>query len=93
MTPEDQKMLDRINEYAEKVLADIDPQKTQVSLQLQKLRPVMEEISKETNIPLEDIFIKYMDLQSEASLKNEADFKAKYGDPSKYGDIQDFTLF
>ncbi len=93
MTPEDQKFLDRINEYAEKVLADIDPQKTQVSVQLQKLRPVMEEISKETGVALEDIFIRYMDLQSEASLKNEAAFKEKYGDPSKYGDIQDFRLF
>lgn len=93
MTPEDQKLLDRINEYAEKVLSDIDPQKTQISIQLERLKPVMEEISKEMNMPLEDVFIKYMDLQSEASLKNEADFKAKYGDPSKYGDIQDFTMF
>ncbi len=61
------KLLERINAYAENVLGEIDPQKVQVSVQLEKLRPVMEEIAAERNMDLEDVFILYMDLQSEAS--------------------------
>lgn len=68
MTEENKKLLERINSYAESVLGEIDPQKVQVSLQLEKLKPVMEEIAKERGVSLTDIFILYMDLQSEASL-------------------------
>lgn len=67
MTEENRKVLNRINAYAEKVLGDIDPQKTPVSYQLEKLKPVMAEIAGEKGISLEDMFIQYMDLQSEAS--------------------------
>ena len=67
MTDENRKILERINAYAENVLGEIDPQKIQVSVQLEKLRPVMEEIAAERNMDLEDVFILYMDLQSEAS--------------------------
>lgn len=73
MTSEEQKILDKINDYAEKVLADIDPQKTRISFQLEALRPVMEEIANETGKSVEDIFILYMDLASEAAV--EADKK------------------
>ena len=72
MTNEEQKMLARINKYAENVLGDIDPQKTQVSFQLEKLKPVMEEIAQETGLSLSDVFIKYMDLASEAACASEA---------------------
>lgn len=67
MTESNKKILERINAYAENVLGEIDPQKTPVSLQLEKLKPVMEEIAAEKNMSLEDFFILYMDLQSEAS--------------------------
>ncbi len=67
MTDENRKILERINAYAEEVMGNIDPQKVQVSEQLQKLRPIMETIAKEKNMSLEDFFILYMDLQSEAS--------------------------
>ncbi len=67
MTDENRKLLERINNYAENVLGEIDPQKTQVSVQLEKLKPIMEEIAAEKNMSLEDMFILYMDLQSEAS--------------------------
>lgn len=67
MTDENRKLLERINAYAENVLGEIDPQKIQVSVQLEKLKPVMEEIAAEKNMGLEDVFILYMDLQSEAS--------------------------
>ena len=66
MTDENRKILERINSYAENVLGEIDPQKIQVSVQLEKLKPVMEEIAAEKDMSLEDVFILYMDLQSEA---------------------------
>lgn len=67
MTDENRKILERINGYAESALGEIDPQKVPVSVQLEKLRPVMEEIAAEKGMKLEEIFILYMDLQSEAS--------------------------
>lgn len=67
MTEENRKLLERINGYAESVLGEIDPQKVPVSVQLEKLKPVMVEIAAEKNRKLEDVFILYMDLQSEAS--------------------------
>ena len=67
MTDENRKMLERINAYAENTLGEIDPQKVPVSVQLEQLRPVMEEIAAEKGMSLEDVFILDMDLQSEAS--------------------------
>lgn len=67
MTEENRKLLERINNYANEVMSDIDPQKVQVSIQLDKLRPIMETIAQEKNMSLEDVFILYMDLQSEAT--------------------------
>ena len=67
MTDENRAILKRINDYAEQVMGDIDPQKVPVSAQIEKLKPVMQEIADEKNIALEDMFILYMDIQSEAS--------------------------
>lgn len=77
MTPENAEILHRINAYAEKTLADIDPQKTPVSFQLETLKPVMEEIAKDKGLSVEDVFILYMDLASEAAVKAEAQFQAE----------------
>ena len=71
MTVKEIEILERINKYAEEKLGDIDPQKTQVSKQLSVLMPKLQEIADELGISLEDMFIKYMDLQSEAILINE----------------------
>lgn len=68
-SPKDREFLDRITNYANDIMPDIDPQKTQVSFQLEKLKPVMEEIAKEEGVALEDVFIRYMDLASEASIE------------------------
>lgn len=87
MTEENKKILKRINDYADKVLDGIDPQKTQVSFQLEKLRPVMEEIAKEQNKPLEEIFILYMDLASEQGIVNERKFQNTVGNMTQYGDV------
>ena len=82
MTNEDKILLDRITEYANETMADIDPdpQKTPISEQLEKLRPIMETLASETGQPLEDIFIRYMDLASEAAVEKQNKFKADYAD-------------
>ena len=80
MTDEQRKILERINNYANEVMGDIDPQKVPVSTQLQNLRPIMEEISKEMNMSLEDFFILYMDLQSEASCLSDQKLRAELQD-------------
>ena len=65
------KIVERINAYADQVLSDIDPQKTPISTQLEALRPEMEKIAEETHKSLSDIFIIYMDLNSELSAEQE----------------------
>jgi DNA-binding phage protein len=75
MTNEHREILQRINSYSENVLGEIDPQKVQVSMQLEKLKPIMEEIAKEKNMSLEDMFILYMDLQTEASCESQRKLK------------------
>lgn len=75
MTNEQREILQRINAYSEDVLGEIDPQKVQVSLQLEKLKPIMEEIAKEKGMSLEDLFILYMDLQTEASMESQRKLK------------------
>ena len=80
MTPENRQILDRINAYAEEALADIDPQKTRISFQLDALRPIMQEIADEKGMTLEDVFILYMDLASEASVEAESQLQATLDD-------------
>lgn len=72
MTDENRAILKRINDYSEKVLGDIDPQKVLVSTQLETLKPILQEIADEKGISLTDMFILYMDIQSEASCATEA---------------------
>jgi len=71
MTDQDKEFLDRITSYANDVCADIDPQKTQISVQLERLMPVLQEIAEESGENVEDVFIRYMDLASEAMVKTE----------------------
>ncbi len=71
MTEENKKLLERINAYAENVLGEIDPQKVPVSAQLEKLKPVLTDIAREKGMTLEDMFILYMDLQTEGSLASQ----------------------
>ena len=86
MTDKEKVFLDRINEYADKVLDGIDPQKTKVSFQLEKLKPVMEEIAAEEGIAVEDVFIRYMDLASERGVNVEKKFQSTMGNMNSYGD-------
>ncbi len=80
MTDENRKILERINAYSEQVLGDIDPQKVQVSAQLEKLKPIMQEIADEKGMSLEDLFILYMDLQTEASMLSQEKLKSSLSD-------------
>ena len=80
MTDEQRKILERINNYANEVMADIDPQKVPVSTQLQNLRPIMEEIAGEMNMSLQDFFILYMDLQSEAACLSDQKLREELQD-------------
>ena len=80
MTAEDAVFLQKINEFAEKELKDIDPQKTHVSEQLEKLRPIMQKLAMEYKMPVDEVFIRYMDLASEANVAADAEFRSKYGD-------------
>ena len=79
MTDQDRIFLNRINKYAEEVLKDIGPQKTHVSEQLERLRPIMQELADEIGKPLEDVFIKYMDLASEQSVEAENKYREDLG--------------
>lgn len=67
-------------------MADIDPQKVQVSAQIDKLRPILEEIAKEQGVSLEDFFIRYMDLQSEAACLSDAKLRDDLNDVLSGGD-------
>lgn len=75
MTEENRKILEKINSYSESVLGEIDPQKVPVGAQLEKLKPVMQEIADEKGLKLEDVFILYMDLQTEASVNTQNKLK------------------
>lgn len=79
MTDSDKEFLETINKYAEEVNKDIDPEKTHVSLQLENLRPIMQKLAMEKSMSVEDVFIKYMDLQSEAVAEADKEYKAKMG--------------
>ncbi len=71
MTAEQREMLKRINDYASEVMPDIDPQKTPISYQLDKLTPIMKKIGEEQDKSLSDVFIEYMDLASEFAMEME----------------------
>ena len=69
MTADDRKFLSRINKYKENLKKDMGPEKVQMPAQLlDKLRPIMEEIAAEQGVSVEDVLVRYMDLQSEAAL-------------------------
>ena len=78
MTSEDRQFLNKINEYADKVMPDINPQEVRISEQLEKLRPVLQELAMSEKKPVEEIFIKYMDLATEHSIEYEQKMNQEY---------------
>ena len=69
MTDQDRIFLDKINTYADQVMPDIDPQKVRISEQIEKLRPILQELAMQEKDSVENIFIRYMDLATEASVE------------------------
>ena len=87
MTKEDAEFLERINNFADQALKDVDGQNTRVGYQLKQLQPVMEEIASESGETVETVFIRYMDLASERSVELERKFQTTVGNMNQYGDI------
>ncbi|MCI7042672.1 MAG: hypothetical protein MR992_11240 [Lachnospiraceae bacterium] len=83
LNEDDRELLNRVSAYSEKVLGDVSPEQVRISEQLDKLRPVMQELAEERKSSLEDIFIKYMDLASLVLAKKDEKFKE---------DMQDFDV-
>ena len=75
LNEDDKELLNRVSAYSEKVLGDVSPEQVRISEQLDKLRPVMQELAEERKASLEDIFIKYMDLASLVLAKKDEKFK------------------
>lgn len=80
MTPEDKEFLGKITSYAEKVIGEVDPQKVRISEQLEKLRPILQELAMQHQKPVEDIFIRYMDLATEAAVERNNKFNDDFKD-------------
>lgn len=80
LTDQEKAFLQRITDYSDKVLGAFDPEKTPVSFQLDKLRPVMDTIASEEGCAVEEIFIRYMDLVSRAGVENRDKAKEDYQD-------------
>lgn len=72
MTDTDKEIYKRIQDYRKKHLGKLDSQKTPVSVQLDMLRPVFQEIASEKGMSIEDVFVLYMDMQSDAASATDA---------------------
>ncbi len=78
MTDKERKIITRINKYAETALKDIDPQHTPNGLQIKELMPIINEIAAEEGMTTEEMFIKYMDLQTEYKLEQQNKFNEEF---------------
>lgn len=83
LSDNDKELLNRVSAYSAKVIGEADPGQIRISEQLEKLKPVMQEIADEKNMALEDVFIKYMDLASLVLAKKDEKFKE---------DMKDFDI-
>lgn len=80
MTAEDREFLGAIYTFIDENLQDMDPdpQKTPVSEQIQALRPILQELAMKYKMPVEDAFIRYMDLASEAAVERDRQYRAQF---------------
>ena len=78
MTKEDREFLNQIMDYSNEVMGDVDPEKVRISEQLEKLRPILQKLAMVYKMPVEDVFIKYMDLATEAALEQNKKFGDDY---------------
>lgn len=80
MTNEDREFLNTIMEYADEVMPDIDPQKVRISEQIEKLRPILQQLAMKHQMSVEDTFIKYMDLATEHAIKYQNEMNEQFKD-------------
>ena len=78
MTKEDREFLGQIMDYANEVMGDVDPEKVRISEQIEKLRPILQKLAMVYKMPVEDVFIKYMDLATEAAIEKNNKFEEDY---------------
>lgn len=84
MTRNDKKrMVEEIREYADEVLVEVDETKTQISVQIEMLRPKMEEMAEKYQIDVTEVFIMYMDGISEIQAEQEREFQEKLKEDSE----------
>lgn len=70
-------ILTRVNTYADQVLPERDPSKVPIRVQLEALKPEMEKLAEEFKLSVEDIFIIYMDMNTETVATAEAKLQSK----------------
>lgn len=87
LSMKDKAFLDRITSYANEAMPDLDPQKTQVSVQLDKMMPIFQTIAAEQGCAVEDVFIRYMDLANEAFVASDKKLRDALDDPDENGPI------
>lgn len=81
LTEQDKKtILDRVNAFADSVLPERDPSKVPIRVQLAALKPEMERLAEEFQLSVEDIFIVYMDMNTETVANEEAKMQAELND-------------
>ena len=80
MTNEDREFLNTIMEYADEVMPHIDPQNVRISEQIEKLRPILQQLAMQHKMSVEDTFIKYMDLATEHAIQYQADMNEQFKD-------------
>ncbi|MBQ4529203.1 MAG: hypothetical protein IJA36_01135 [Lachnospiraceae bacterium] len=72
-----ENILTRVNAYADQVLPERDPSKVPIRVQLDALKPEMEKLAKEFELSVEDIFIIYMDMNTETVANAESQLQSK----------------
>lgn len=86
LTAQEKKtILDRVNVYADTVLAERDPSKVPIRVQLDALKPEMEKLAEEFHVSVEDIFITYMDMNTQTVAEADAKIQSQL-------DFMDFKL-
>ena len=70
-------ILERVNTYADAVLPERDPSKVPIRVQLEALKPEMEKLAEEYQVTVEDIFIAYMDLNTETVAEADAKIQSQ----------------
>lgn len=75
LTEKDRLFLKQVTRYAQEAMPGQDPRNIRVCVQLDQMMPVFQEIAAKEGVSIEDIFIRYMDLASEAMAADEEKLK------------------